>query len=81
MCRLAAIIVGVTQILITMTNQAQQQEYLASVAQSFDVGDFDYMSPDEMHTLNALIAEAWQAFKQGEDVEPHIGKIEKALGR
>lgn len=62
-----------------MTNRAQQEEYLASIAQSFDVGDFDYLSLDEMQSLNVLIAEAWQAFRQGEDVEPHISKIEQAI--
>jgi hypothetical protein len=63
-----------------MSSRAEQEEYLASIAQAFDVGDFDYLPPDQMQTLNDLIAAAWQALKQGEDVDSHIDKIEQARG-
>lgn len=63
-----------------MTNQAQQEGYLASVAQAVDAGEFDYLSPEEMQSLNSLIAAAWQAFRQGENVDTQIDKIEQAIG-
>lgn len=62
------------------THNAEQEEFLASIAQAFDVGQFDYLSPQEMQSLNDLIAAAWHAFKQGEDVDVHIKKIEQAIG-
>jgi hypothetical protein len=64
-----------------MASRAQQEEYLASIAQAFDVGDFEYLPPDQMQSLNALIADAWNTLKQGGDVEAQISKIQKALGR
>ncbi|WP_416672709.1 hypothetical protein [Egbenema bharatensis] len=64
-----------------MASRAQQEEYLASIAQAFDVGDFDYLPPDQMQSLNALIADAWKAFEQGGDAEAQISKIQQALGR
>ena len=64
-----------------MTNRADQEEYLASVAQAIDAGEFDYLRPAEMDTLNTLIAEAWKALEQGEAVETQIDKIEQAIGR
>lgn len=62
------------------THNAEQEEFLASIAQAFDVGQFDYLSPQEMQSLNTLIAAAWHAFKQGEDVDTHIRQIEQAIG-
>lgn len=64
-----------------MTSRAQQEEYLASIAQSFDVGDFDYLPPDQMQALNDLIAAAWKTLKEGGDVDAQISKIQQALGR
>ncbi len=64
-----------------MTTRAQQEEYLASIAQAYDVGDFDYLPPDELRSLNELIAEAWEAFKQNGDVDAQIKQLEKAVGR
>lgn len=64
-----------------MTSRAQQEEYLASIAQSFDVGDFDYLPPDQMQALNDLIAAAWKTLKEGGDVDAQIGKIQQALER
>lgn len=62
-----------------MTTRAQQEEYLASIAQAYDVGDFDYLPPDELRALNALIAEAWKIFKQNGDVDAQISQIRKAI--
>ncbi|PSB22885.1 hypothetical protein C7B61_14015 [filamentous cyanobacterium CCP1] len=64
-----------------MSDRDQQKGYLASIAQSFDVGDFDYMSPEELRALDTLIANAWKTFKEGEDVNGAINEIETALGR
>lgn len=64
-----------------MTSRPQQEEYLASIAQSFDAGDFDYLSPDKMQSLNSLIAAAWKALEQGGDVDTRISEIQQALGR
>jgi hypothetical protein len=64
-----------------MSSRAEQEEYLASIAQAFDVGDFEYLPPDQMQALNDLIAAAWKALEQGEDVDAHIEKIEQARGR
>ncbi|MBE9180914.1 hypothetical protein IQ268_20350 [Oculatella sp. LEGE 06141] len=64
-----------------MATRPQQEEYLASIAQSFDVGDFDYLPPEDLQSLNALIAEAWEKFKQGEDIEAQIDAIAKVRGR
>lgn len=63
-----------------MTTRAQQEAYLASIAQAFDVGDFESLSPSAMRSLNVLIAEAWKAFEQGEDVDAWIVKLEQATG-
>jgi hypothetical protein len=63
-----------------MTSRAQQEEYLASIAQAFDAGDFDYLPPDQMQSLNDLIAVGWRALEQGGDVEAQINKIQQALG-
>jgi hypothetical protein len=63
-----------------MSKRDQQEGYLASIAQAFDVGDFDYLSPDELRSLDTLIANAWKAFGQGEDANREINEIEKALG-
>jgi hypothetical protein len=64
-----------------MNNRSQQEEYLASVAQAFDVGDFEYLPPDKMQSLNDLIAVAWKALEQNEDAEAQINEIQQALGR
>jgi hypothetical protein len=64
-----------------MTTRAQQEEYLASIAQAFDVGDFESLDPKDLRSINALIAEAWQAFKQGEDVDVWITLLEQTTGR
>ncbi|WAL58886.1 hypothetical protein [Thermocoleostomius sinensis] len=64
-----------------MASRAEQEEYLASIAQAVDVGDFDYLPPDQIRVLNDLIAAAWNALKQGEDVAPHIDKIEQVRER
>lgn len=64
-----------------MATRSQQEEYLASIAQSYDVGDFDYLPPDDLQSLNALIASAWETLKQDGDVDTQISKIEKAVGR
>lgn len=63
-----------------MSQRDQQEGYLASIAQAFDVGDFDYLSPEELRSLDSLIANAWQAFGQGRDAINEISEIEKALG-
>jgi len=63
-----------------MSIRDQQEGYLASIAQAFDVGDFDYLSPEELQSLDSLIANAWQAFKQGKDANSEISEIEQALG-
>lgn len=62
------------------SHNTQQEGYLASIAQAVDAGEFDYLSPQEMQSLNTLIAAAWHAFKQGEDVDTHIRQIEQAIG-
>ena len=62
-----------------MTSQSQQKEYLASISQAFDVGDFDYLSPGEMQTLNQLIAAGWSALKSDADVDDQIDAIEKFI--
>lgn len=64
-----------------MSTREQQKEYLASIAQAFDVGDFDYLPPNDLQSLNALIADAWKALEQSGDVDAQISKIEKAIGR
>ncbi|HEY9641054.1 MAG TPA: hypothetical protein V6C57_11260 [Coleofasciculaceae cyanobacterium] len=64
-----------------MLTRSQQEGYLASISQYFDVGDFDYLTPEELHSLEVLIAEAWQALKQEEDVDARISDIQQALGR
>jgi hypothetical protein len=64
-----------------MTTRAQQEGYLASIAQAYDVGDFDYLPPDELQSLNGLIAEVWKIFKQNGDVDAQISQIKKAIGR
>jgi hypothetical protein len=58
-----------------------QAGYLASITQSFDVGDFDYLSPQDMNALNRLIANAWQAFGKHADgdVDIQINAIEQAI--
>ncbi len=63
-----------------MTTRAQQEEYLASIAQAFDVGDFESLDPKDLRSINALIAEAWKAFEQGGDVDAWIAKLEQATG-
>lgn len=63
----------------SMSQHAQQQEYLASIAQAFDVGEFDYLPPKDLQALNALIAAGWQALKQGSDVDAQINEIEQFL--
>jgi hypothetical protein len=63
-----------------MSKRDQQKGYLASIAQAFDVGDFDYLSPEELRSLDSLIANAWQAFGEGKDAISEISEIEKALG-
>lgn len=63
-----------------MSIRNQQEGYLASIAQAFDVGDFDYLTPEELHSLDALIAKAWKTFKQGEEIDSEISEIEKTLG-
>lgn len=63
-----------------MSMRDQQEGYLASIAQAFDVGDFDYLSPEELRSLDSLIANAWKAFEQGKDPNSEINEIEKALG-
>jgi non-homologous end joining protein Ku len=62
-----------------MSSRTEQEEYLASVAQAFDVGDFDYLPPEQMQSLNALIAAAWQAFRQGEAIDSYQEQIEQAI--
>lgn len=63
-----------------MSSREQQQEFLASIAQGFDAGDFDYLPPEQMQALNAQIAEAWNALKQGEAIDPQIEQIQTFLG-
>lgn len=62
-----------------MRTQADQKEYLASIAQGFDVGDFDYLPPQAMQSLNSLIADAWKAFKDGADINAQIDDIEQFI--
>lgn len=62
-----------------MRTRSQQQAFLVSIAQGFDVGDFDYMPPQDMAALNILIAEAWQAFSHEGDGEAQIGQIEQFI--
>lgn len=64
-----------------MSSRSQQEEYLASVAQAFDVGDFEYLSPDKMQSLNDLIAVAWKALEHDGDADAQINEIQKALER
>jgi len=64
-----------------MTSRSQQQEYLASVAQAFDVGDYEYLSPDKLQSLDQLIANGWKALKQGEDIDACISQIQQATER
>ena len=64
-----------------MSSRSQQEEYLASVAQAFDVGDFEYLSPDKMQSLNDLIAAAWKTLGQNENADAQINEIQQALGR
>jgi HAMP domain-containing protein len=64
-----------------MSTRDQQEGYLASIAQAFDAGDFDYLSPDELRSLDTLIASAWNTFRQGGDMNSEIGEIEQLLGR
>ena len=64
-----------------MSSRSQQEEYLASVAQAFDVGDFEYLPPDKMQSLNELIAAAWKALEQNKDADAQISEIQQALGR
>jgi hypothetical protein len=64
-----------------MTTRAQQEEYLASIAQAYDVGDFDYLPPGELRSLNDLIAEGRKIFKQNGDVDTQINHINKAIKR
>jgi hypothetical protein len=64
-----------------MTTRVQQEEYLASISQAFDVGDFESLDPKALRSINALIAEAWKAFAQGEDVDAWIAKLEQEIGR
>lgn len=60
-----------------MTNRAQQEEYLATVAQSFDAGDYDFLSPEKMRELNSLIAAAWKALREGREIEAQINEIQQ----
>ncbi len=64
-----------------MTSLSQQQEYLASVAQAFDVGDYEYLSPDKLQSLDQLIANGWKALKQGGDIDACISEIQQAIRR
>ncbi|NJR64854.1 MAG: hypothetical protein HC772_05305 [Leptolyngbyaceae cyanobacterium CRU_2_3] len=64
-----------------MLARSQQEGYLASISQSFDVGDFDYLPPADLQSLDILIAEAWQALRQQENVDARILDIQQALGR
>ncbi|GAB4384463.1 MAG: hypothetical protein Kow00121_47940 [Elainellaceae cyanobacterium] len=60
--------------------RAQQEEFIASIAQSFDVGDYDYLPPDQLQALNKLIANAWDALKLDKDVDARIRDIQQMLG-
>jgi hypothetical protein len=64
-----------------MTSRSQQQEYLASIAQAFDVGDYEYLSPDKLQSLDQLIANGWKTLKQGGDIDTCISQIQQATGR
>jgi hypothetical protein len=68
-----------------MDNRSHEHQagYLASITQSFDVGDFDYLSPQEMNALNRLIANAWQSLAKHADgdVDTQISAIEQAIHR
>lgn len=70
---------GATRVIMSIRDQ--QEGYLASIAQAFDAGDFDYLSPDELRALDTLIATAWNTFRQGGDMNSEIGEIEQLLGR
>lgn len=63
-----------------MNSREEQAGYLASIAQSFDVGDFDYLAPKDMRSLNMLIADAWKAYGESGDVEHQIREIEQSIG-
>lgn len=63
-----------------MSLRDQQGGYLASIAQAYDVGDFDYLTPEELRSLDSLIANAWETFKQGEQIDKEISEIDKVLG-
>jgi hypothetical protein len=60
-----------------MASRAQQEEFLASVAQGFDAGDYDFLPPAQMQALNSLIAAAWKSFREGGDVDAQITEIQK----
>ncbi len=63
-----------------MSTHAQQEETLATLAQSFDAGDFDYLPPKQLKQLNQMIADAWAALKQEDgDVDSRIGEIQQML--
>lgn len=62
-----------------MYSRERQAGYLASVAQSFDVGDFDYLPPQKMQALNILIADAWHAYGQKINIEAQMNAIEEAI--
>lgn len=63
-----------------MSTREQQEGYLASIAQAYDVGDFDYLPPENLQSLNALIAEAWKIFEQGGEIDAQVSRIEQAIG-
>ncbi|HEY9661203.1 MAG TPA: hypothetical protein V6C65_22345 [Allocoleopsis sp.] len=62
-----------------MTSRAQQEEYLASVAQAFDAGDYDFLPPDKMQALNSLIAAAWKTFREGGEVDAQLNQIQQMI--
>lgn len=62
---------------IVMTSRAQQEEYLATVAQSFDAGDYDFLSPEKMRELNSLIAAAWKTLRAGGEIEVQLNEIQQ----
>jgi hypothetical protein len=59
----------------------QQEGFLASISQAFDVGDFEYLAPQDLNALNILIANVWQAFTQSEDIGDRMDEIGLTLGR
>lgn len=63
-----------------MSKRDQQEGYLSSIAQAFDVGDFDYLSPEELRALDTLIANAWKGFREGREIDAEINGIEKSIG-